>query len=244
MPDDLYAKILKHINYRLIHSSRSVTVLTLLFTLFTTIAGFLSIQTNPNGIMNGVIYWTIFIWSLVLFGSLSFMYSRSGARKQLRERYIQEEVLDFGDPYQLNQDEMIDLHLQLSHDIELQSRPFGRLLMIAAGNLLLWPGMLVFMLVIQHSTLNFTEIFRDGLIFSLIGSLLLGFAIPLRQIFAKQIDADVTQDVYNDLRGIYGYKRKRDSLKNDVTAPRTVGDDGELVLRPENNYKQNRQHGA
>lgn len=210
MNDFLYEKVSKRVERRLSKSPRLAIINAFLFTLFTAPVGLWSKFTHASGTIDGVVYWVIVLWSIGLFAHIASLYIRSGARRNPREKIIQEEVLDAGESYQLEPDEMIDLHLRLSTDIEIQSKSIKQLMTIGISNLLLWPGTLILATLLYNVAQIITEdrfggFFNALLILSLIGSFVLGLMLPLRELRGKQ--SDHTHDLY----AIYGYKRKRSS---------------------------------
>jgi hypothetical protein len=229
MTDDLYRKVRNRVERRLSKSPRLVTIHALLFTFFSVPVGLWSLRTHSGGSIHGVVYWTIFFWSIGLLIHASYLFLHSGAWRGAREKYIQEEVLDAGESYDLEGDELIDLHVHLADDIQMRSQVFSRLLLNALGNLVLWPGVLVTMMVVYGLEIippvNFSSAFNSVLTLALLGTLILGIALPVRELSKKK------SKNHDDLRAIYGYKRKRHERHHlDDTEERVkIGDDGEFV---------------
>jgi len=231
MPVDVYNKILTRVERRLNTSPRLVILNALLFTIFSTIFGFQSVLTGThavNGTIDGVVYWAIFFWSVIVCGHASFAYLNSGAWRRAREKHVQEEILDAEDIFDLDTDDMIQLHLEISEDIQQRSQVFKRLLLSTLGYAAMWPGALMVMLILRWSP-DFTNLFHAVLLFSLTGTLLLGFTLPVRQLFKR------SQKQVKSLSSIYGYKRKRKRVqaansRNSSELLGKIGDDGEFVV--------------
>lgn len=224
MNDFLYEKVNKRVERRLSKSPRLAIINAFLFTLFTVPVGLWSKFTHPSGTIDGVVYWVIVLWSIGLFAHTLSLYARSGARRTPRETIIQEEVLDAGETYQLEPDEMIDLHLRLSTAIETQSRPIKQLMTIGIGNLLLWPGTLILATLLYNIAQiinedHFGGFFNALLVLSLIGSFVFGLMLPLQELRGKQPDRA------HDLYAVYGYKRKRGSAIENQEAEIELEDD-------------------
>lgn len=208
MNDYLYEKVSKRVERRLSTSATLVVLNTLLFSLFTVPVGLWSKFTHGSGTIDGRVYWVIVLWSIGLFMQTAFTYARSGARRKTREKIIQEEVLDAGDIYNLSPDEMIDLHLRQSSAVQIRTKPLHRVMQIAVGNVVLWPGVLIAAYILFNMThivsdAYFSLFFNTLLVLALIGSLVLGLMLPVRELWSKK------EDVHDNLRAIYGYKRKR-----------------------------------
>lgn len=209
MTDPIYVKIRGRIERRLSGTPHLVTVNALLFTLFTVPFGMVSVLTRTEDNIDGVIYLVILGWSIILLVHTGATYLRSGAWHKTRETFIQQEILDEGDTYALTPEEMIAMHLQLSADLQRNTQPIQRLLRVAIGNVVLWPGFLLVSTIffnnleVVHND-NTTHFFTVLLQIALMGTLLLGFLIPVRELWQK------TETQTDDLRTIYGYKRKRE----------------------------------
>jgi hypothetical protein len=233
MLDNLNLKIRARVERRL-SKPRWVILNALLFTLFTVIIGTFSALTHPYGAMNGVVYFVIFFWTLVLLAHAGLTYWNSGARHGRREKLVQEEVLDAGETYDLSEEEMIDLHQRVSEDLRARSTTFNRLLLNAAGNVAAWPGMMLILLAIQQ-TINvsyglseisdYGAVVRVGMLLSLAGTFALGFLLPVRQLLGSR-----QSDHMNDLRAIYGGRERK--TKREAAESRLVGidDEGELIV--------------
>lgn len=230
MTDAIYKKTKDRVERRLSKLSRWPIMHALLFTLFTVPLGLVSLLIPPVGSINGVVYWVVFFWSIALFLHIAYLFFQSGAWAQKRETYIKEELLDIGDSYDLIEAEYIALHLRISEEIEQQSQPFERLMINAFGNLLLWPGNLIAMLIVQRIVMNnadFALIFSGSLFLAVLGTLFLGLLLPVRAINPS------THQQLNALHRIYGYKPKRHTETLPETLPEAEGisDDGELILQ-------------
>lgn len=206
MLDDLYFILRDRIEGRLTRP-RLLTLHALLFTLFAVVAGFTTSSLSGNGMMNGLVYWIIFFWTVILGAHTLYTFLRSGAWSGTRETAIPNEVLDAGSQNDLSQEEMIALHRQLSDDIRQRSGVFYRLAAISAGNLLLWPGILVALLISQRvfgdSEGLFSTFNIGAMWFSLLGSLVLGLLLPFRVL--------ISPAPRPALHTIYSRKRKRRS---------------------------------
>ncbi len=228
MEDAFYLKLRARVERHLSKSPKSAIIHALLFTIVTVPLGLWGVFSHPVSV-NGVIYWVIVLWSIVLFIHTRSLYLNSGASRGKREKYIEEEVLDAGETYDLDSDEMLALHLQLSDDIQKRSQNFKSPVLNALGNLILWPGMLVILLGLLAAGIiteyNFSSIFRPALVAAILGTFLLGFLLPVRQLWQNQMSTE-------DLRTTYSAKRKRKDLSELERAERLmeVGDDGEIIL--------------
>lgn len=215
--DDIRDKVQQRVERHLARSPLFATLNALLFTLFTATFGFFSALTHPGGAIDGVIYWTIFFWSILVAIHSIIAFQQSGAWHRRRTRLIQDEVTDAGDTYQLTTDEMIELHLQTEEDIRKDASPFHMVLLNGVGNFALWPGGLVAMLIVQRFSnqfgSGFTPLdFRTGLMVMLIGTLALGFLLPLRELLLLLPGSELQRHQHDKtatLRALYGYKRKR-----------------------------------
>ncbi len=227
MLEDIYIKVHKRVSRRLSRLPYLAAINALLFTLFTVPAGFLSYFLSPYGSIDGVVYWTIVGWSFVLLAHVGYVYGHSAAREGLRERTVREEVFDAGDDLALSGDELMSLHRQLLEDVQTQPRLFRRLMFNALGNLLLWPGMLIAMVGLIRGTndgAGSMNLFIMGFFVSLLGTLGLGFTLPIKQLFRKQAADD-------DVRAFYGAKRKRKvkPSSDPAVSDSAMGSDDELV---------------
>ncbi len=224
MSDELYDRALNRVTRRLEKSPRLLTLHALLFTIFTVPAMIWDLGARAYGV-NGGLYWFIWFWSIALFAHATFRYLRSGAARGYRERVIQEEVLDAGELFSLSEDEMVMLHVQLSDEVQVEARPFRRLMLNAAGNLALWPGMLMIMLMFYRGIpISGGDPFRTGLFVSILGTFLLGLILPVRQIFIR-----APEEKHARLHTLYGQRRGQ-KRKNASSQVMGIGDDGELVL--------------
>lgn len=229
--DAFYHKIRSRIERRFSKRPTLAILHALLFTVISVPLGLWGVISHPYSI-DGVIYWTIFLWSILLFLHVGYVYLHSGAWSRRRERHIQEEVLDVGELYDFDEAEMLDLHLRLREDLQQQSNVFHRLMLNATGNLALWPGMLVGMLAFQWITRFisfdsglFSIGFRGLLLLVLLGTFLLGFLIPVRQLWQIRGDTDEV-----NLRALYAYKRKR-KMMPETDEVQLVEDDEERYIR-------------
>lgn len=208
MTDPIYLKVREQVEGRSGHP-RFAALNALLFTLFTVIFGVGSLFTRLNGSIDGVIYWIIFFWSIILFAHVGIVHVRSAARRKTRQTIIQQEVLKVGETYNLTPEEMIDIHLQLDADLQLRTQAVQRLFTIASGNLVLWPGLLLVSIILYNglhiiSESAFVRFFTLLLQLGLMGTLVSGLGIPIRTLWQKPAQQT------DDLRAIYGYKRKRE----------------------------------
>ncbi len=235
MRDDLYIKTLKRVQRRLSGAPRLGTAHALLFTAFTVPAGlFTGFYFNRVGVIDFLAYASIVGWSLLLFVHAGYLYLHSGALKRRRERIVQEEVLDAGDSFDLSEDDMIALHTRLDETVRAHSQAHVRLLANAFVNVLLWPGIMVLIpfAVVFLGIMNsgYVEVIgRFVLMFAVLGTFLAAFALPFRSLRPS------IRDETDNLRAVYGYKRKRDaaSSRHDEAAERlSIGDDGELIAEP------------
>ena len=210
MRDAYYLKIRSRVERRLSQRPRLATIHALLFTLICVPLGFWGIFTHPVSI-NGVAYWVIFLWSIVLFGHVAYSYINSGAWARKREKHIQEEVLDAGETYDLDQQEMVDLHLLLRDDLQKRSQGYNWLMLNALGNVALWPGLLLVMLFLLRTNVisgySFSLVFRAALLLALLGTATLGLLLPIRELRRSQPNHGE-----QDLSAIYGYRRKRKGI--------------------------------
>ena len=237
MRDDLYVKVHRRIQRRLSGPPRLGTLHALAFTVFTVpMALFTGVFMRWDGVLDVMVFATIVGWSLLLFLHAGYSYLSSGARKRRRERVIQEEVLDAGDSFGLDEDAMIGLHTRLDDAVRAESQVHVRLAANALVNALLWPGLLVlipfaviFLRVMDSSYVDVLARFMVAL--SVLGTFLAAFALPFR---ALRPSAPSALDEKDNLRAVYGYKRKRAlPSRHDEAAERlSIGDDGELIAEP------------
>jgi hypothetical protein len=237
MPEDLYARLHNRVGRRLSRTPYWATLNALLFTLFSTLFGLFGLLSSPqDGAV--VVYCISLIWSLDLFAHVALLYRRSGARRATREKTIYEEVRDADDFLKLDADELVDLHSQLSNAIQRESWAFGRLMRNAWAYLLLWPGSMLALILITTlvSPQKLDGVFEVAFILALLGTFLLGFTLPVRQLFRRQNDL-------SDLHALYGAKPKRQITVEGAKAKRPVriGDDGELVLEVGDNGRAEHQ---
>jgi hypothetical protein len=230
MRDALYIHVRKRVERRLSGSPRAATLNALGFTLLAGPLALLSLVLRvsdgiPFGSIDGVVYWVSFLWSIVLLAHVTRVYWHSSARAAWREKQIEGEVFDVGELDHLDSEDMIDLHERLSDDLQRSAGVYHRLLLNAGLNFLLWPGLLLGMWLAQGLMSPWLSsaglLFSQLLPFAVIGTMLLGLALPVRRVFfGSRRDRD-------DLRAIYGGKRKRgEKFKH---AAVRLSDDGELV---------------
>jgi hypothetical protein len=207
--DAFYIKLRTRVESRLSKSPTLITIHALLFTVIGFLLGLWGLVSHPLSI-DGVAYWIIFIWSIILFGHTAYSYLNSGAWERKREARIQDEVLDAGETYDLDQDEMLTFHLQLSEDIQKRSQNFNPLFLNGLGNLALWPGLSILMFILFKTNMIQAASFRATLFLSVFGTLLLGFLLPVRRLWQRQ-----PADSERHLRAVYGYGRKRKGMALD-----------------------------
>ena len=230
MRDDLYIRTHRRIQRRLSGPPRLGTLHALAFTAFTVpMALFTGVFMRSNA-LEFLVLGAIMSWSLLLFLHAGYGYLNSGARRRRRERMIQEEVLDAGDSFDLTEDEMIGLHTRLEETVRSESQAHVRLLANATANLLFWPGlviaiplMAVFFGVMSSGSID--GMARILIALSAMGTCIAAGALPFRAL------RGAPPDETDNLRAVYGYKRKRAlPVRHDEAAERlSIGDDGELI---------------
>ncbi len=239
MRDDLYIKVYKRVERRLSGPPRWGTIHALVFSAFAVPIGlFTGVFFARVGVIDFLAYATIVGWSLLLFLHAGYLFLHSGALKRRRERVIQEEVLDAGDSFDLSEGEMIALHTRLDETIRHQSQAHVRLLANAFINVLLWPAAIVLVPVAVlflglMSSATVEVVARFVLMFAVLGTFLAAFALPFRALRPS------TRDETDNLRAVYGYKRKREASRHAEAAERlSIGDDGELIAAPPDDSEQ------
>jgi hypothetical protein len=59
--------------------------------------------------MDGIIYWSIFAWSVLVTMHTLTAYLRSGAWVATRDRFIHEEMLEGSDKFHISTEEMVEM---------------------------------------------------------------------------------------------------------------------------------------
>jgi hypothetical protein len=214
-----------------------------LFTAYTVIFGGMSMITRPQGNMDGIFYWTIFAWSVIVGMHTIYAYMRSGAWAATRERLIQEEILEFADEFALSEAEMIDLHERLSQDIRGRAKDFDKLAWIGGGFFILWPGSLILLFILQRLLVGsnppednqlLAAVFQLWQPLSVLGTLVLSMMlVPWRQLLPQAKSRQ-------DLREVYQGKGKRGAER---LSTEVFDDEGEILPEYEEKYKQNSAKG-
>lgn len=243
MTDRVYLILRNRIERRL-EKPRTLIPHMALFTLYSVIAGTMSIITRPMGNMDGVFYWTIFFWSVIVSMHTLYAYLRSGAWATTRDRLVQEEILEASEEFHLSADEMAELHDRLSEDIGDRSRTFNKLAAAGAGYFFLWPGTLILLFIVQRlifggSPPDDNVVFRGILQLwqplILVGTLLLsGLLISWRDLLPKAKSRD-------ELYELYRSKGKREESDHAILPEfyEQEEDEGEDLTEPEENTRQN-----
>jgi uncharacterized membrane protein len=222
MSENLYPEIRERVERRL-SKPRIVTLHSVAFGAFALLSGVVSLNLLNSGIAS-IYHFIIAVWSVILAAHVGLAYLRSGAWAGAREKALAEEVQAAGEIDDLSSDEMIDLHQRLSQDIKTDSQTFSALLLFGVGSAVLWAGILATAMIFGPvGSLTPGEL-RFVLIFSMLGTLVLGLGLPYTQFMRNQ-------GKYKDLRALYGeHKPKR---RTTVYAPSThltirrVDDEGE-----------------
>jgi hypothetical protein len=241
MSDRAYLILQNRIERRL-EKSRTLIPHMALFTLYSVIFGTVSITMRPMGNMDGVIYWSIFAWSVLVSMHTLYTYMRSGAWTATRERLVYEEVLEAGDEFHLSSEEMIDLHERLSDSIRKRSSTFNKLAAVGAGYFLLWPGSLIFLLILKwlivgdglpEDSSTLTAISQIWQPLSLLGMLLLSMLlIPWRALLPQAKSR-------SDLYALYQGKSKRGAQLTIPEGESEIDEEGEILPEYEEKYRQN-----
>lgn len=203
-----------------------------LFSLYTVIFGTMSIISRSMGNMDGIFYWTIFAWSVLVGMHTIYSYLRSGAWAATREQAIQEEILEAVDEFAFSDTEMMDLHQRLSEDIQARSGIFRKLARIGAGYFIAWPGsmlilyMLQLLIVGRYGFQSGTYPLLEGLYqiwqpLSLLGTFVLSmFLIPWQQI---RLQGKSQEEM------LKAYQGKGKRLSGERLAADLTGEDGEFL---------------
>jgi hypothetical protein len=240
--DELYDRARRRAERRLAGPPRLATLHAALFTLFTVPAGLFSVIMRGGNSIDGVIYWVVFFWSLVLALHAGMIFLRSGAWGPLREQVIEEEVKEIGTDHALDRESMMDLHVAVSDDIRRESGTFMRILFNAAGNVALWPGVLVALMGLQYLFgVNVGLFFTTALLLALFGTLALGFILPLHLL--RDLSSGGQR---RDRRHIYA-RYETPKVKRDPSAESAqrleLAEDGELVWRDFDDEETARKRG-
>jgi hypothetical protein len=227
MSDEIYAEALENIQHRL-GQARIPAIHTVLFGVVASISGILQPLLVGIGVRDGVVYWGIFFWSIVVFIHNLPAYRRSGERKDRRELIIQQELLKLAHAYDLSTDELVDLHERLSDDVSQRAAPFTPLIFAAGGYFALWVGMMVAGLTLY---LNITSMPREFITIMLQGVPLTGTVIITCALVLTliRLKGEETPDVWvAHLRTIYS--KKTEKRKHAASTRLAIDDEGELVL--------------
>lgn len=201
MTDRVYL-ILRNRIERHLEKPRTLVPHMALFTTYTVIAGTMSIITRPTANLDGVIYWSIFAWSVIVSMHTLYAYLRSGAWAATRDRLVQEEILEASEEFDLAADEMAELHNQLSADISQRSNIFNKLAAVGAGYFGLWPGTLILLFILQRLITSDANIVFQSFIelwhpLTLLGTFLLSsLLIPWRELLPQPKSRDQLYDLY------------------------------------------------
>jgi hypothetical protein len=234
-PDPTYTHLTRRIARRLHQSTLPLIINAVLFTLFTVIVGLSTTLNAATGTVVGAVYWLIFLWSVSLAVHSGYAFYRSGAWARRRERIIEQEVTDVAALTDFTADDLADLHLQLSAEFQESGRSFWLLVINGLGNLILWPGLLVMLLIGSNiGVLAIETIFRPAILLAMLGTGALGLLplAALRQVIQQRGDRPV--DERDRLRDVYRTagraKRKHDTDYVDLDRLVELGDDGELIM--------------
>lgn len=235
MPTHPYARVLRRVERRVGKTPYLAILHAALYTALVVPIGLLGILFAPSGApIDGFVYLAIMAWSVLLGLHLGAVYLRSGLWPTHRERIIREEISDAGETDDLNEDEMVAMHRQLSQNLDKRARPYNRIALSAVGNLLLWPGGLVAIMFFSWLGFNYWygTLPRLVLFMALVGTGVLGLFLPLGELIPKARPASE-----DELRALYARKGKRDAFNadayqdDDERAGRlTLSSEGEFVI--------------
>ncbi len=225
MLQEIRQKVYKRIARRILKSPRFLFVHAVAFTFGSSLLGILNLIRSQPGAVDGVIYWTVFLWSIVFFIHAAYTYFNSGARLGARQAITKEEIADAADTYGLTEEQRIVLQHYLLEDVTAHSRIYRRLLRHAEFALALWPGMMVATLFLRFSQ-DFVTTFNLCLMISWVGTFLLGVTLPYRQfLFPQYAELNIEEKAKR------GEKPKRSleelDMLHEINIP--LGDDGELL---------------
>lgn len=214
MLTDIEDKVQARVERHLALSPRFATLHAVLFTLSGVLFGLMSLMYFSGSGFPGLLYIMMVLWSVPLAMHTTFAFWQSGAWRGRRSRLVHEEVLDAGETYSLSTDEMIELHLHVDEAVRKQSQPFTRVLLNGLGNLLLWPGAVAAVMVLNvffGAGYWFAD-FSTVMAVLLMGTLSLAGLLPLGQLRYLLPGGAPVQEQYRrseHLRSMYADKRKR-----------------------------------
>jgi hypothetical protein len=179
------------------------------FAAYTLVFGGMSLLTRTSGTMDGIFYWTIFGWSVLVGLHTAHTYTRSGAWAATRERLIQTEILEASIGLDLSEADMIEMHQRLSQEISANAAPFRQLALLAARYLLIWPGSLILLFILQR-LINYNNLNGDSVFDSLLTlwqpfSLILTLIVTLQFLPWQQLLQQGKSD--EDLHGVYATEK-------------------------------------
>jgi hypothetical protein len=229
MSDSLYLEAVERIERRL-SQLRLPTVHALLFGFLASAVGLTSASASLVGVMNGVVYWVIFLWCLILLAHGTNSYLHSGAWKNHREKVIHEELVQIAYRDDLSPAELADLHQRLSDDIRQRAAPFHWTMGTIASYAGLWQGMFMVGLVINsvaRETVETTNILTIVLqIIPLVGTVLLALGLVGANVLLqrKPENAAARAAYLHDL-----YNIKADKRKNAAGERLVINEEGEIM---------------
>lgn len=186
-----------------------------LFAAYTVVFGGMSIISRPMGNMDGIFYWTIFAWSVLVGMHTLYAYMRSGAWTATREQFIQEEILEYANEFELSETEMVDMHQRLSENVEARAGIFRKLARIGSGYFIVWPGSMLLLFILKLLITGPYGRPEDNAVYnglmqlwqplSLLGTFALStLLIPWQRLFPPS-------NTQNDLLKVYQGKGKRNA---------------------------------
>jgi len=238
MLQEIRQKVYRRIARRILKWPVLLFIHAVAFTFGSSLLGLLNLIRSQPGAIDGVIYWTVFLWSIVFFAHAAYTYFNSGARLGTRQAITKEEVSDAADTYGLTEEQRIVLQYYLLEDVTAHSRIYRRLLHHAEFALALWPGMMVPALLLQFSP-DFITTFNLCLLISWVGTFVLGVTLPFRQFMLPR-----EGELQLEKKAKRGEKPKRSleelDLLSEISIP--LGDDGELLSDKELAQRRASQH--
>lgn len=214
-----------------------------LFTAYTVIFGTMSMVVRGQGMMDGIFYWSIFGWSVLVGMHTIHAYLRSGAWAATRDRLINEEILEAADEFDLSSEEMIDLHERLAESIQQDknSRIFNQLAAVGGGNFGIWNVSLVLLFILQRLLVGFNPPEENSflnLVFSVWQPLSVFATLCLSATLVPWQSLIPRSKSRTDLSELYHSKGKREMLDHFISSDE-IDDEGEILPQYEEKYRQN-----
>lgn len=221
MTDDaLWGRLRRRLERRLSASPRPAALNALLFAWTAVPLALLSLLSSPYGVVDGRLYVGAFLWNVGVLLHALLLYRRSGGWDPYREQGVKEQVLDAAEDFDLSEDDLLALYRRLSDDLRQRAAPFARVLLTAAGSVLLWLGALLLAALLSPN---------DGAIGALLASSMVA-TVLLNSSLAFSVFRRRTPGGDDALRAIYGGSSR---AKRKHSADVGLSDDGELIYGDE-----------